>query len=242
MKKVLGFFMALLIVLMPILADAKTTTTTKKKEPVNVYIFYRTSCGFCQSLHEYMAELESDKSINYMFNVVDYEVGADENNNALMVKVGQYFDVEVDGVPFYVIGDKYFTGYSESTHNDQIVKAIKDAYEDKKYEDIVAGVSEGTLAIPDSDKNTNTSATSKDNDNAAYIILGITAIIVIAVIFGRANTSYYDDEAELEVKEETTIEPVKKKETSKSNTAAKKTTNKSTTTKKNTKTTKKKKI
>lgn len=255
MKKVLKIFMMLLLVLTPMIAvDAKSKTTTKAKDPVNFYIFYGSKCGFCQALHEYTAELEKDKDFNYMFNIVDYEVWSNQDNVDLMVKVGQYFDFDVDGVPFYVIGEQYFTGFSSESSKELIESAIKEAYNNKDYKDIVAGVANGSIKV--SDKDASEKDDKKKNDIVGYIILGITAVVVIAIIFGRSNTKYYDVEDEIEeeiVEEEKTknenkaskTEPKKetkkattsKKTATKSNTKSttKKTTNKSTTTKKNTK-------
>lgn len=250
MKKVLRVLMMILVVLTPFFGvDAKSKTTTAKKDPINFYIFYGSTCGFCQNLHEYTAELEKDKSVNYMFNIVDLEVWSNQENNDLMMKVGAHFDFDVDGVPFYVIGDKYFTGFHEENSPAQIVDAIKKAYNNKDYVDIVDGIADGKIEVADRDVTEEDE--KKKNDTVGYIILGITAVIVIAIIFGRTNTKYYEEEIEedtpvVEVKEEKK-EEIKKETPKKSSTktteakksttkkTTKKTTNKSTTTKKNTK-------
>lgn len=265
LKKVLSFFMALLIVLMPVV---RAEETEEEKDPINVYIFYGETCDFCASLHEYMDELENDDSINYMFQVVDFEVWNNAENNALMLEVGDYFGYDVTGVPFYVIGETYFTGYSESNSQDQIVEAIETAYNDPEYEDIVAGINGGEITVPDSDLTEEDEAAA--NDRVGLIILGITAAIVIAIIFGRSKNSYYDDDddKDVELEEEEDEQEEKDEEEEKSKAASKKsstktvkkssdktinktsskssgkstskTANKTTTAKKNTKNTKKK--
>ena len=56
-----------------------------------------------------------------------------------MGKVAKKLNVDASGVPFIVIGDKSFTGYSESM-NEEIKAAIKDQFNNKKYKDIVANI------------------------------------------------------------------------------------------------------
>ena len=119
-----------------------------------------------------------------------------------MTKVGTYFNFDVDGVPFYVIGDQYFTGFDSESSPEQIVKAINEEYEDKDYVDVVAGIQNGTIEVKDTTSKENQS--TKKSDVVSYIVLGVTAAIVVAILFGRSSTGAYtesEDEKE-EVKEE----------------------------------------
>ena len=96
------------MVLFVVLFVTVNANNTKKveKRPIHFEIFYGSTCGYCQKLHNYTATLEKDKTINSKFRIVDYEVWGDKNNSDLMTKVGSYFNFNVDGVPFYVIGDQ----------------------------------------------------------------------------------------------------------------------------------------
>ena len=227
MKKVLSFLLVLLVSLMPVFNVDAAEGTNK----VNFYIFYGEGCGFCASLHSYTDELVKDKKYKDMFNIVDYEVWSNTENNNLMASVADYFGTEVKGVPFYVIGDKYFSGFSAESSPAQIEAAIKEAYENEDYFDVVAGIGKGTLTKPDADLDENG---EKNNDLVGYIILGITAIIVVAIIFGRSKDEYYDEdeETEEEVEEEIEEEVKPKKVVKKTNNT--KAASKSTTTKKST--------
>ena len=231
MKKIFGVLLALLVAVMPLFG----VSAEGEKEKINFYIFYGDGCGFCASLHEYTDQLQKNKEYKDMFTIVDYEVWSNTQNATLMTKVGEYFGTEVSGVPFYVIGDKYFSGFSAESSPAQIEAAIKAAYENKEYVDIVAGIGEGTITVGDAQLSENDDKTQ--NNIVGYIILGITAIIIVAIIFGRSQETYYDEDEEVEEEEEIeedeeeeeVVEEKPKKEVKKTNTKA---TSKATTTKK----------
>ena len=61
-----------------------------------------------------------------------------------MSDVAKYFGEEVGGVPYIIIGEKTFSGYSERS-NDAILKAILDAANDEEYVDVVAKIKGGEL-------------------------------------------------------------------------------------------------
>jgi thiol-disulfide isomerase/thioredoxin len=233
MKKILSVLLALLVAFMPLFG----VSAKEEKEKINFYIFYGDGCGYCAALHSYTDQLQKDKNYKDMFNIVDYEVWKNQENATLMSNVGAYFKTEVTGVPFYVIGDQYFSGFSDQSSPAQIEAAIKKAYENKDYVDIVAGIGEGTISVKDGDLNEKD--TSKENNIVGYIILGITAIIVVAIIFGRDKDTYYDEEEVEEVEEETETEEeeeevVEEKPKKVIKKSAEKTTTKSTTAKKST--------
>ena len=241
MKKFFKVLMIMILVAFPFVTVNAKTTKKAEKDPINFYIFYGKTCGYCQKLHDYTATLEKDKTINSKFRIVDYEVWYDENNSELMTKVGNYFNFDVDGVPFYVIGDQYFTGFSEETSPEKIVKAINEEYSASDYVDVVAGIQDGSIKVDSTGSNSQT-AESKKNDVVGYIILGITAAIVVAILFGRSNAGEYvatdsEDEEKVEVEEKEEKKAAEK--TEKKESENKKTITKKTATKKNTKKSKK---
>ncbi len=153
LKKFTMYLLILLVVLLPVLGvdAAKKKTTTKKTttttsttvagKKVKFYIFYGSTCGYCQRLHNYVAELEKDPTINYMFEVVDYEVWGNYNNSELMKRVADSLNYNVTGVPTYIIGEKIFSGYSER-YNNTIREAIEEAYQNKNTKDVVLPIIE----------------------------------------------------------------------------------------------------
>lgn len=184
MKKFLYLVLSIMILVLPFSVYAKKTTT-KEIPRVNVYVFYSDSCGYCAKLHEFTNELAKDKKMNKKFKVVDYEV-SNQVNSELMLKVGSYFDKNVTGVPVYVVGDQYFSGWSE-TSGDALISAINEEYDDKNYIDIVDGIKNGTINVETEE---NSKKESSSNDFATYIILGAVIIIVLALVFGRTKDTF----------------------------------------------------
>lgn len=218
MKKVLSFFMVLISLVLPFLSVS--TVNASEKEPVKFYIFYGEGCPHCTELHGWIDDtLSKDEEYKDMYEVVNIEVWNDADNSDFMEDVAEYFQYNLRGVPFYVIGTKCYSGFSKDNSPAQIKAAIKEAYENPEYEDVVA-----KLGAARSDKNRN-----ENKDMTGYIILAITAVAVVAIIFGRSKTSYYDDANESlddseEIKEEVK-EEIKEDSKEKTNkTPAKKTT------------------
>ena len=96
-----------------------------------IYLFRGKGCGYCRKFLTFLNSIVDD--YGKYFKVVSYEVWYDENNAALMNDVADTLDKQVNGVPFIIIGDKTFAGYSEE-YNDEIKDAIKKLYKTKKSE------------------------------------------------------------------------------------------------------------
>ena len=107
------------------------------KEPINVYLFWGNGCPHCEHAKEYFSKIE--KEYDEYFEFVQYEVWYDEENRDLYEKVQKELKDNGSGVPFIVIGDKSFRGYSSSI-NQELIDTILEKYEDKKYVDVVEKV------------------------------------------------------------------------------------------------------
>ncbi len=109
------------------------------KGKVNVYLFRGKGCSHCRDFLGYVRDnlLPQD---GYKFNLITYEIWNDANNLKLLKKVFDYMDVpENTGIPFIVIGDKYFVGYSETVGNN-VKEAIESLYKSEDNTDVVQGV------------------------------------------------------------------------------------------------------
>lgn len=84
-----------------------------EEDKVNIYLFYGSSCPHCKEEKEFFKELE--KKYPDQINIYLYEVWKDKDNAEIMHKVKKYFNLEATAaVPFTVIGEEYFYGYSDS--------------------------------------------------------------------------------------------------------------------------------
>lgn len=102
--------------------DIKNSSYNGSGNKVKIYIFRGLGCGYCRNLLTYLNSI-----INDYKDIVDintYEVWYDSDNSALMQSVANAMGDEVGGVPYMIIGDKSFKGYSQNS-NSSIINQIK---------------------------------------------------------------------------------------------------------------------
>lgn len=92
--------------------------TKVNAEEVTVTLFYGDGCPHCSHEKQYLDILKYQLGDN--LNIEQYEVWNNDKNNELLSKVRTTFNDDNTGVPFLVIGNKFFSGY-----NDDIAKEIK---------------------------------------------------------------------------------------------------------------------
>lgn len=138
MKYIRNFFVfiCLMLLVVPSMASAKG------KEKIKVYIFHGDGCPHCAKALEFFDSIK-DEYGNY-YELVKYETWTSlfaSSNSELMKAVATEFgeDLSSLGVPYIIIGDKTFLGYTES-YGDEIKKAIVEAYESDDYQDKVAPI------------------------------------------------------------------------------------------------------
>lgn len=111
---------------------------TEKK--VTVYLFRGQGCHFCENAIEF---LESIANKYPYLEIKSFEVWKNTSNKELMTKVSEELDLEISSsVPLIIIGNEYARrGYADGM-NEGILSAIKSAYENNNYEDIIQKVIE----------------------------------------------------------------------------------------------------
>lgn len=168
MKKLKYLVVFALVLFLPFVVSvsAEKKTETKESKKVNVYLFRGDGCPHCQEAEEWFDELKNDEEYSKYYTLVDYEVWYNEDNASLMEKVAKDLGTEANGVPFIVIGEKYFSGFSKDMADD-IKGAIKDAYNNKDYKDVVKGSAK---------------ANNKKVEKEKSILLPVIIISVVAVL------------------------------------------------------------
>ena len=126
-------------------ADTKTPTTSQNSntefakmtesdiknssDKVNIYIFWGDGCPHCKHLAEFFNEHRSE--VEKMTNLYTLEVWKNSDNLTLMKNFSKFLGETPKGVPYFIIGNKTFSGYSESdtkTKN-QILETIKTEFQ-----------------------------------------------------------------------------------------------------------------
>lgn len=153
--------------------DGADTDTRAK-----VYFFYGNGCPHCQEAEEWFASIEEEYGDRYV--IEDYETWYDTDNSDLMRQVaesrGEYDETNF-GVPYILIGDKSWMGFSEETMADEIKAQIDQVYEQPVSErhDSLAGIGSG--AKGDDDKK----STGSD----------VVGLLIILVVVGGLGFGIY---------------------------------------------------
>lgn len=98
-----------------------------QKKKVNLYLFWGNGCPHCEAEIKYLDSIV-DKYGKYV-NIFALETWYNKDNKKLYEKLAEKMGDEAKGVPYTIIGEKTFSGYSEEM-NDEIIKAIKSGYKD----------------------------------------------------------------------------------------------------------------
>jgi len=94
-------------------------------EQVNVYFFYGNGCPHCIKEEAF---LESFKAKYPEVSIRSFEVRGSQKNRQILADIGKKLDVNISGVPFTLIGDKYFIGwYDEKSTGAAIEEAVYNA-------------------------------------------------------------------------------------------------------------------
>ena len=122
------------------------------KNLVNIYLFHSDTCPHCKEEIQFLDKIQ-EKYDNV--RIYKYEIG-DADNTKLLDEVARLFDTPVSGVPFTVIGDKYFKGFSYENYHERFITAIE-YYSDNGYNDRV-GTYIGNVELPTYEVNDNSSS------------------------------------------------------------------------------------
>lgn len=122
MRKKIFSLLLILVLLLPFSVLALTedyqnkmasiTNTEIEDGKVNFYLFKGEGCPHCADEEKWLQDIK--KEYKDYVNFYEFEVWYDENNSKMMEKAKEIFDFSGPGVPFTVIGDKYYSGFSDS--------------------------------------------------------------------------------------------------------------------------------
>lgn len=190
-KLYLAIIMCLLMIPFTVFADEADTdsndeATTEEKETTNeeskkvkIYFFRGEGCPHCAEAEEYFDSIKDEYGEYY--EIVDYETWYNTENADLLQKVGEARNEKISGVPYILIGNKSWSGYS-SDMNDEIISTIKSEYEKDVADryDIMKLIDTGS---------TKTEEKSNSGDVMALIIvLIVVAGISYGVVVARKKT------------------------------------------------------
>lgn len=207
MKKVLILFLMVLFIL-PVTASAEEkkyntlnldealteeniehdfSNYKENDDQITIYMFRGKGCGYCKKFLSFINSIVDD--YGKYFKVETYEVWNDSDNAELMQNIASFMNEKAEGVPFIIIGDKVFAGYSE-TYDEDIKSKIKELYETKK--------EDRYDVIKEYNEKGNNAQVAKDYDSTfvGVIIFSIIVSVVSALIV------YFVDRSKINLLEE----------------------------------------
>lgn len=106
---------------------AKNTETDIKpsKDKLNIYIFWGDGCPHCKHLAEFLGEKQSE--IGDKISLYTFEVWKNKNNLSFLKSFGKFLGENPKGVPYIIIGNKTYSGFSETDEEtkQEIIDLIK---------------------------------------------------------------------------------------------------------------------
>jgi thiol-disulfide isomerase/thioredoxin len=100
-----------------------TSTVAKAQEnSVNIYFFWGEGCPHCVTQKPFLLELKEKYP---EIEIHEFEVWGSSKNRQYLVAVGNRLRTDISGVPFTVIGDETFTGFSKSITAPQIEDRVR---------------------------------------------------------------------------------------------------------------------
>ena len=102
-------------------------------EKFNMYLFWGDGCVHCHNLKIFLNDLEP--KYKDMFELYAFEVWGNPDNQTLMGRFAKTMGDSPKGVPYLVVGDKSFNGFSESM-KEEIIQAIIDEFKSDVKHDV----------------------------------------------------------------------------------------------------------
>ena len=181
-KLILLILAVLVIIPFGVFADETTEdTATEESNEVNVYLFHGDGCGFCEKAKTWFSEIEEEHG--YKFELIKYEVWNDEANNNLMQAVANARKEEVGGVPYIIVGNQSWSGFSEE-YTESILSKINSEYEQTPSERY------DVMDFVDSDLSSAEEENNTVRDILVLLVLvGVIGAISVGVILARKQTN-----------------------------------------------------
>ena len=107
--------------------DVELDNVVYNKEKVNIYFFWGDGCPHCEEEFEFFESIEKEYGNLYTLNT--FEVWHNEENVKILEQFAKAMGDEITGVPYTIIGEKTFSGYSKR-YEDDFLNAIKEQHKD----------------------------------------------------------------------------------------------------------------
>ena len=119
-----------------VLADEEeaVTTSTQTDDRIHVYFFRGEGCSHCAEAEAYFASIQEE--YGSLFKIIDFETWYNEDNDKLMKKVAETRNESAEGVPYIVIGNMSWNGFTEDLGAEMLaqIKAEHEKEPDQRFD------------------------------------------------------------------------------------------------------------
>lgn len=145
----------------------------EEKNIVNLYLFYSDTCPHCSKEISLLDKLSKEYS---NLRIYSYEI-KEEKDKELYQQATKIFNLNITSIPFTVVGDAYFTGYSK-TQSERKLRSVIEYYSTHGYEDKLGKIIGVELSTYEVTSNVDIFKYLEDKDNK----------IIDVPIIGKVNT------------------------------------------------------
>lgn len=134
---------------------------------VTIYLFWGDTCNHCHEALEFINSLLSEYKDKIKMR--SYELNNNIDNRTLQQKVLEWFEINKNGVPFMVIGESTFYGFTESS-KEKIKMAIDDVYEQENRYDVFEEMKKGKPAK------------EQERDHKVWIVATVVIVLTTVIV------------------------------------------------------------
>ena len=138
-------------------------------DQATIYMFRGQRCGYCKAFLNFLNN--QAKEYGKYFKLVSFETWQDSNNGPLLTEISAFLNNPAQGVPYIIIGDQVFPGYS-SDFDKSILDAITSLYESKDRYDVFEAYNEKVKAD-----------SKASGGNTTVMVICDLLFTVVAVVF-----------------------------------------------------------
>lgn len=101
----------------------QTEIFASASNPINAYFFHGDGCPHCVKELKFLQEMQKEYP---NLKIKSFEIYRNKENALLLEEIGNFFHVNIGGVPFLVIGSKYFVGFIDGVTSEEIKDTLKE--------------------------------------------------------------------------------------------------------------------
>ena len=188
MKRVFGVLSLILLIPVFVFLGSSNVVAKEGDNQVTFYMVWGDGCPHCaRAKKELIPKRQEIKKLK----IKEYEVFKNEENQKILEEVGKELGKDAKSVPYIVVGDQVFSGYSEVISKQVIerIETCKKEHCEDKVANLVKNISSDYEDINEDQKWTEENKESnKKTDNVGMVVLiSILGLIIMALIYFLSN-------------------------------------------------------